>query len=66
MPVRRMTRLDDVEEEKSVPFSTNDTMKPISVPLKQVFMVLILVGFIYQVTVIYKESTVKNKTETDK
>ena len=41
-------------------------MKPISVSLKQVFMVLILIGFIYQGTLIYKEATMKNKTETDK
>ena len=29
-------------------------------------MFLIVIGFIYQATLIYEEATVKNKTETDK
>ena len=46
--------------------SVNSSMKPISVSLKQVFMVLIVIGFIYQGTLIYKDATIKNKTQTDK
>ena len=65
MPVRKMGKYDEPEEEKVASFSSSQSIKPISIPLKQIMIVILVLGFVYQATSIYKESTIKTKAEIE-
>ena len=66
MPVRKIKIENDYDEEKSIPLASNHSITPIYVPLKQIFLVVMVIGFVYQASAIYQESIVQNKVEVDK
>ena len=61
MPVRKIKIENDYDEEKSIPLASNHSITPIYVPLKQIFLVVMVIGFVYQASAIYQESIVQNK-----
>ena len=63
MPIRKIKSEGDSEEEKVLPISTHG--KPVYIPLKQILMMVLVLGFLYQTSNVYQDSLVDNKERVE-
>ena len=64
MGIKKMKSEGDSGDELSIPLGSS--AKPVYVPLKQILMVVLALGFIYQTSNVYHDSLVNNTSKVEK
>ena len=69
MPVRKIRSEPDLEEDKILGISGSSEaskLTPVYVPLKQILLLVLVVGFLYQASIIYEETAQKSQVSQEK
>ena len=64
MAIKKMKSEGDSEEGISIPISSS--VKPVSIPLKQIFLMILFLGFLYHTSSVYHENITTTSSRVEK